>query len=106
VAAGETTVTEHDVSEFSRFSVYVGDDVLYPECNDALEPDAYSIDQEWVATAGTVTIEIVPEDDPPEFATQGYATVTVTGLEVTYEGVTEAVGAFSFEDVGVGWLPG
>jgi len=106
VAAGETVTTMHDVSEFGRLSVLVGTNVTYPECNDAVDESAYTIDQEWLATAGTVTIEIVPDPDAPEFATQGYATVTITGLEVTYGGVTEAVGEVTFPDVAVGWLPG
>jgi|GEM_PF-2253887 len=106
VAAGETTTTVHDVSEFSRLAVLVGDNVTYPECNDALDPDAYSIEQEWVATAGSISVEIVPEMDPPKFSTQGYATITVTGLEVTYDGVTESVGEFTLSDIAVGWLPG
>jgi hypothetical protein len=106
VAAGETTSTTHDVSEFARVSVYVGTNVTYPECNDALEPSAYAIDQEWVATSGTVQIEIVPEPDPIEFGTEGFATVTISDLEVTYAGATESLGTVVFEDVAVGWLPG
>jgi hypothetical protein len=106
VAAGEVVTTMHDVSEFSRVSVYVGDNVLYPECNDALDKNAYEIQQEWVATAGTITIEIAPEMDPPRFDTQGYATITVTGLEVSYDGATESVDTFVLDNVAVGWLPG
>lgn len=106
VTAGETLTTSHDVSEFHRVSVYTGENVLYPECNDALDRNAYEIQEEWVATAGTITIEIVPEMDPPEFSTQGYATVTVTGLEVSYAGATETVDEFILSDIAVGWLPG
>ena len=106
VSAGETLTTTHDVGEFQRVSVYTGDNVLYPECNDALDPDVYEIQEEWVATAGTITIEVVPEMDPPKFSTQGYATVTVTGLEVSYAGVTESVDEFVLSDIAVGWLPG
>ena len=106
VAAGEPVSTTHDVSAFERLSVLVGTNVTFPQCNDAIDENAYSIDQEWVATAGTVTIEIAPELDAPKFGTQGYATVTITGLEVTLGGVTESVGEVTFADVAVGWLPG
>lgn len=106
VAAGETTTTTHDVAEFARLSVYVGTNVTYPECNDALDKSAYSIEQEWIATAGSVEIEIEPIPDAMEFDTQGFATVTISGLEVTFDGVTESVGTVTFEEVGVGWLPG
>lgn len=106
VDAGTTLTTTHDVSEFAQLSVLVGNNVMYPECNDALDKDAYSIDQEWPATAGTVEIVIVPEENPPEFGTQGFATVTITGLEVSYGGTTEALETVVFEDVAVGWLPG
>ncbi len=106
VAAGETVTTTHDVSEFARLVVLVGDNVTYPECNDALDPNAYSIDEEWYATAGTVEITIVPELDAPKFGTQGAATVTITGLEVTLGENTEVLDDITFEDVGVGWLPG
>jgi len=106
VAAGETTTTTHDVAELARLSVYVGTNVTYPECNDALDKSAYSIDEEWVATAGTVEIEIEPIPDAMEFETQGFATVTITGLEVTFAGVTETLGTVTFEEVSVGWLPG
>ncbi len=106
VDAGETVTTTHDVSEFGRLEVMVGTNVTYPECNDALEPDAYAIDQTWVATAGSVEIEIVPDQDAPKFGTQGSATVTITGLEVTLDGVTETLEDMTFADVGVGWLPG
>ncbi len=45
--------------------------------------------------------------DAPEFDTQGFATVTITDLEVTFAGVvTEALDTVTFEDVAVGWLPG
>ena len=44
--------------------------------------------------------------DPPKFDTQGFATVTITGLEVTFAGVTESLDTVIFADVGVGWLPG
>lgn len=106
VAAGETTTTTHDVSEFPRLSVLVGTNVTYLECNDAIDKSAFSIDQEWLATAGTVEIEVIPEMDAPKFDTQGFATVTITGLEVTLGGVTEALDTVIFEDIAVGWLPG
>lgn len=106
VAAGETTTTTHEVGEFNRLSVLVGTNVTYLECNDAIDRTAYEIQQEWLATAGTVEIEIIPEMDAPKFDTQGFATVTITGLEVTFEGMTETLDTVTFEDVGVGWLPG
>ncbi len=106
IAAGETVTTTHDVSEFARLVVMVGTNVTYPECNDALDPDAYSIDQEWAATAGTVEIVIVPDLKAPKFGTLGSATVTITDLEVTFDGVSETLEDITFTDVGVGWLPG
>lgn len=106
VAAGETLTTTHDVSEFARLSVYVGTNVTYLECNDAIDRNAFEIQQEWVATAGTVEIEVIPEPGAMKFDTQGFATVSITGLEVSFGGVTEALDTVLFEDVAVGWLPG
>ena len=106
VSAGMSVTTTHDVSEFARLVIMVGTNVTYPECNDALDPDAYSIDQEWLATAGSVEITIQPVEDAPKFGTTGFATVTITGLEVSLGGITEMVNDVTFEDIGVGWLPG
>lgn len=106
VAAGETVTTTHDVSEFARVSVLVGDNVTYLECNDAIDESAYSIDQEWLAVAGEVEIEIVPDPAAEKFGTQGVATVTITGLEVTFSDVSHALNTVVFADVPVGWLPG
>ena len=71
-----------------------------------LSTDETIIDQTWVATAGSVHITIEPVADAPPFGVQGHATVELAGVEVTYDGVTEALDDVVFEDVAVGWLPG
>ncbi len=90
---------------FGTFNVLVGTMVSFPVCND-VATDETVIDQEWVATAGTVDITIVPIEDAPKFGTQGTATLELSGVEVTYGGVTETLEDITFTDVGVGWLPG
>ncbi len=105
VDQGETYEGTHAVEEFSTFEVLVGTQVSYPVCNDVSIPETM-IDQTWSATAGEVVIVIVPEQDPPPFGTQGLATVTLSGVEVTYEGSTEVLEDITFEDIAVGWLPG
>jgi hypothetical protein len=104
--SGETYQAEHDVSEFARFSVLVGTDVTYEECNDVGHPDGVTIDEEWVATAGTVNVQIVPGPDPSKFEFYSTATVTVTGLQLDNSGLTHEVGTFTLSDVAVGWFPG
>ncbi len=103
--AGETYQGTHDFDEFGTFSVLVGTQVSFPVCND-VATDETVIEQDWVATAGSVEVTIVPVPNAPKFGTQGVATLQLSGIEVTYDGVTEALEDISFEDVAVGWLPG
>ncbi len=104
-AAGTTYEGTHDVSEFGTFSVLVGTMVGFPICND-VATDKTIIDQEWLATAGSVNITIEPVEDAPKFGTLGFATLELSGVEVTFDGVTEPLEDITFTDVGVGWLPG
>lgn len=104
-AAGTTYEGTHAVAEFGTFSVLVGTMVSFPVCND-VATDETIIEQEWVATAGTVDITIEPIEDAPKFGTQGTATLELSGVEVTFDGVTETLEDITFTDVSVGWLPG
>ena len=104
--SGETYVGDHDISEFDRFVVLVGTGVTQDECNDVFDPDATTIEQEWTAVAGTVSLEIIPDPEQPEFETPAIANVSITGLQITYDGMTEDVADLSFSDISVGWFPG
>lgn len=103
--AGTTYEGTHAVAEFGTFSVLVGTMVSFPVCND-VATDETIIEQEWVATAGTVDITIEPIEDAPKFGTQGTATLELSGVEVTFDGVTETLDDITFTYVSVGWLPG
>lgn len=104
-AAGTTYEGTHAAAEFGTFSVLVGTMVSFPVCND-VATDETVIEQEWLATAGSVDITIEPIADAPKFGTQGTATLELSGVEVTFDGVTETLEDITFTDVSVGWLPG
>lgn len=103
--SGDAYDGTHDVSEFDTFEVLVGTMVSFPVCNDIATDDTV-IDQTWLATDGSVHITIDPVADAPPFGVLGHATVELSGVEVTYDGVTETLDDVVFEDVAVGWLPG
>ncbi|MBV1861730.1 MAG: hypothetical protein KUG77_25140 [Nannocystaceae bacterium] len=104
-AAGTTYEGTHAVAEFGTFSVLVGSDVSALVCND-VDPRTTNIEQEWVATAGSVEITIEPEEDAQEFDTQGYATLQLSGIEVSFDGTLETLEDITFTNIAVGWLPG
>ncbi len=105
-SAGEPVIVEYDISELELVEVQVGENLTFATCDDVSEP--FVVQQRWRATAGTVTIEVVPEADPPQFGTLGYATVSMGGLEVQIVGGTseDTVEDFTLENVAVGWIPG
>ncbi len=79
--------------------------VSFSICNDVATPETV-VDQTWLATAGNVNITIEPVENAPPFGVLGHATLELTGVEVTYDGVTETLDDVVFEDIAVGWLPG
>lgn len=103
--SGETYDGTYDVGDFATFEVQVGATVSFPICNDVGSKET-SIDQTWLATAGSVHVIIEPVADAPPSGVLGYATLELSGVEVTYDGVTETLDDMVFADVAVGWLPG
>ncbi len=79
--------------------------VSFSICNDVATPETV-VDQTWLATAGNVNITIEPVENAPPFGVLGHATLELTGVEVTYDGITETLDDVVFEDIAVGWLPG
>jgi hypothetical protein len=106
VEAGMPTSTEIDITDPAvQFRVETGVFVTELECNDVLSKRPV-IDETWSATAGTLTIDLLPDGN-------GNALADITLTDVTIERTAPAGGAapieiasYAFTDVLVGWLPG
>jgi hypothetical protein len=98
--------TELDITAAAvSFRVETGTDVTTLECNDAISMFPV-IDEAWSATAGSIGIDLSPDEN-------GFATADITLTDVTIERTAPAGGAspieipsYVFTDVAVGWLPG
>ncbi|MCR9163337.1 MAG: hypothetical protein NXI35_21795 [bacterium] len=104
-ASGEIYEATRPIEDFVTFEVLVGAFVSAPLCNDVIIEETV-VEQTWVATAGSVDITIDPVEGAAPFEVQGYATMELSAVEVTYEGVTETLEDVVLADVAVGWLPG
>ena len=84
------------------FEVRVGSHVTEFVCNDALSNEPV-IDATWTAVAGTLHVTVTPGEGG------GLPQATVELVDVTLqdgEGNSVGLASYTFEAIGVGWLPG
>jgi hypothetical protein len=111
----EIAATAHMLEETQvRVSELPSDDVslrivlgsdLDETCNDV--GPGPTVDVEWTAVSGTVTLTIVPTGDPEPWQVPAYATLELT--DVTFESAGRSpvvIDSWSVADVYVGWFPG
>jgi hypothetical protein len=114
-SGAELAVTAHMLGETqTRESTLPSDDVslrialgsaLDDGCNDAGE--GQTIDTEWIAVSGTVTLTVVPKGEAQPWQVPADATLELSNVSFEGDGVAPVfVETWIVEDVDVGWFPG
>jgi hypothetical protein len=94
-----TVYTQPDVA--ASVAVTVGTNVSDAVCDDVIEDGGPTVTETWTAVAGTVTIDIRPDDADDR------ADVTIENVVLeSLDGDRVIVDRFEWTDLAVGWFPG